>query len=100
MSLATPAATPAPTGCPSRRTSPTCRRRPPPRTCCARCDGKPPVARFKVELICIVDTLDRGILVYRDEKRALILPPCRLMHWAKRFFEWQYLRPYLKARHS
>jgi len=60
--------------------------------------GKPPVARFKPELICIVDTLDRGILVYRDEKRALILPPCRLFHWAKRFFEWQYLRPYRKAR--
>jgi sulfide:quinone oxidoreductase len=63
-------------------------------------DGKSPVARFKVELICIVDTLDRGILVYRDEKRALILPPCRLFHWAKRFFEWQYLRPYRKARHA
>jgi sulfide:quinone oxidoreductase len=63
-------------------------------------DGKPPVARFKPELICIVDTLDRGILVYRDEKRALILPPCRLFHWAKRFFEWQYLRPYRKARRA
>ena len=62
--------------------------------------GRPAVARFKVELICIVDTLDRGILVYRDEKRALLLPPCRLMHWAKRFFEWQYLRPYRKARRS
>jgi sulfide:quinone oxidoreductase len=60
--------------------------------------GKPPVARFKVELICIVDTLERGILVYRDEKRALMLPPCRLFHWAKRFFEWQYLRPYRKAK--
>jgi len=62
--------------------------------------GRPPVARFKVELICIVDMLDRGILVYRDEKRALILPPCRLLHWAKRFFEWQYLRPYRKARRA
>lgn len=57
-------------------------------------DGRSPVARFKVELICIVDTLDRGILVYRDEKRARLLPPCRLFHWAKRFFEWNYLRPY------
>jgi sulfide:quinone oxidoreductase len=60
-------------------------------------DGEPPSAQFKPELICIVDTLDRGILVYRDEKRALILPPCRLFHWAKRFFEWHYLRPYRKA---
>lgn len=60
--------------------------------------GKPPVARFKVELICIVDTLDRGILVYRNEKRAFMLPPCRLFHWAKRFFEWRYLRPYRKAK--
>jgi sulfide:quinone oxidoreductase len=60
-------------------------------------DGNPPSAQFKPELICIVDTLDRGILVYRDEKRALILPPCRLFHWAKRFFEWHYLRPYRKA---
>jgi sulfide:quinone oxidoreductase len=60
-------------------------------------DGQPPAARFKSELICIVDTLDRGILVYRDEKRALILPPCRLFHWAKRFFEWLYLRPYRRA---
>ena len=59
-----------------------------------------PSARFKVELICIVDTLDRGILVYRDEKRALMLPPCRLFHWAKRFFEWQYLRPYRKAKRT
>jgi len=62
--------------------------------------GKPSVAHFKPELICIVDTLDRGILVYRDEKRALILPPCRLLHWAKRFFEWQYLRPYRKAKRA
>jgi len=62
--------------------------------------GKPPVARFKVELICIVDTLDRGILIYRDERRALMLPPCRLFHWAKRFFEWQYLRPYRRTERT
>jgi sulfide:quinone oxidoreductase len=55
--------------------------------------GKPPAARFRPELICIVDALDKGILVYRDEKRAWVLPPLRLMHWAKRLFEWLYLRP-------
>ncbi|MCA1925785.1 MAG: FAD-dependent oxidoreductase [Thiobacillus sp.] len=59
--------------------------------------GHPPVARFKLELVCIVDTLDRGILVYRSEKHAIILPPCRLFHWAKSFFEWLYLRPYRKT---
>jgi sulfide:quinone oxidoreductase len=51
-----------------------------------------PTARFKPELICIVDTLDKGILVFRDEKRSIVLPPLRIMHWAKRLFEWFYLR--------
>lgn len=63
----------------------------------AALDGRPPTVRFKPELICIVDTLDPGILVYRDEKHALLLPPRRLFHWAKRFFEWLYLRPYRQA---
>jgi sulfide:quinone oxidoreductase len=60
--------------------------------------GLAPAARFHVELICIVDTLDRGILVYRDEKRAIVLPPLRFMHWAKRLFEWFYLRPLRAGR--
>jgi sulfide:quinone oxidoreductase len=54
--------------------------------------GQAPAAKFKPELICIVDTLDKGILVYRSEKHAMVLPPMRVMHWAKRFFEWLYLR--------
>ncbi|MEW5824293.1 MAG: FAD-dependent oxidoreductase [Pseudomonadota bacterium] len=49
---------------------------------------------FRWELICIIDSLDRGVLVYRDEKRAFVLPPCRLLHYAKRAFEQIYLRPY------
>lgn len=56
-------------------------------------DNKPATATFKVELVCIVDTLKSGILVYRDEKRAIVFP-CRLFHFAKRFFEWLYLRNY------
>ena len=55
-------------------------------------DGKPATARFKVELICIVDTIDKGILVYRDLKRSMLLPFSRVFHWAKRFFEGHYLR--------
>lgn len=57
-------------------------------------EGRPASARFKPELICIVDTLDKGILVYRNDKRALVLPPCRLMHWAKRAFERLYLHTF------
>ena len=53
--------------------------------------GQPAKARFKVELICIVDTLDKGILVYRDEKRSLLLPSLKLFHWAKQAFERHYL---------
>ena len=46
---------------------------------------------FKVELICIVDTLNKGILVFRNIKRTIVLS-CKLFHYAKRFFEWLYLR--------
>jgi len=48
---------------------------------------------FKTELICIVDTLNNGSLVYRDEKRGLMMkmPP---LHWAKLAFEKIYLRAY------
>lgn len=59
----------------------------------AELDGKPVENRFKVELICIVDTLDKGILVYRSEKRSIVFS-CRLFHWLKRVFEWWYLRAY------
>jgi sulfide:quinone oxidoreductase len=51
-------------------------------------------ATFKVELICIVDSVDKGTLVARTEKRALVLPSCRVFHWLKRGFEWWYLRQY------
>ncbi len=55
--------------------------------------GKPITATFKVELICIVDTLDKGILVFRNLKRTIVFPS-KLLHYAKRFFEWMYLRSY------
>ena len=59
----------------------------------AELDGKSVTETFKVELICIVDTLDKGILVFRDMKRTIVFPS-KLLHYAKRFFEWMYLRPY------
>jgi sulfide:quinone oxidoreductase len=44
--------------------------------------------------MCIIDSRDKGMLVSRTEKRSLLLPSTMLFHWAKRFFEWQYLRKY------
>jgi sulfide:quinone oxidoreductase len=49
---------------------------------------------IKVELMCIVDSLDQGMLVTRNERGGVMLPPLRAMHWAKRFFEQWYLRQY------
>lgn len=56
--------------------------------------GSIPTETFKHELLCIVDVLDKGILVKRTEEKSLMLPPLRLMHFAKRFFEFWYLRQY------
>ena len=60
----------------------------------AELQGAPADKTFRWELICIMDSLDKGILVYRDHKRTVILPPCRLLHWGKRLFEAMYLRSY------
>ena len=55
--------------------------------------GQPAMETFKVELVCIVDTLNKGILVFRNTSRTIVFP-CKLLHSAKRFFEWMYLRQY------
>jgi len=54
--------------------------------------GKPATEKFKVELLCIIDSLDKGMLVYRGEKRSMALPSMRSLHWAKKYFEKTYLR--------
>jgi sulfide:quinone oxidoreductase len=54
--------------------------------------GKQPAKRFRVELICIVDSRSDGMLVARNEKYNLVLPKLRLFHWLKRAFEWWYLK--------
>ena len=51
-------------------------------------------ATFKVELLCIIDALDHGTLVFRNAKRQILLPPSRAFHWAKRWFEGAYLNKF------
>ncbi|MBT7002450.1 MAG: FAD-dependent oxidoreductase [Candidatus Thioglobus sp.] len=57
-------------------------------------DGKSPSHTFKIELVCIVDSNNKGIFVSRTMKGGMMLPNCRLMHWAKQIFGWWYLRGY------
>jgi sulfide:quinone oxidoreductase len=58
--------------------------------------GREASHRFKTELICIVDELTTGTMVYRTPSRSLQLKGAP-MHWAKRLFEWHYLRGYRNA---
>lgn len=60
----------------------------------AEFSGQPPEHCFKVELLCIVDSNTKGMLVLRTPARTLFLPQCRIFHWLKRGFELWYLRPY------
>ena len=53
--------------------------------------GRPPRARPRPELLCVIDTLDAGTLVYRGARRSWMLPRTRLLHWAKKRFEARYL---------
>lgn len=60
----------------------------------AELDGKIPEKAFKVELLCIVDSLDSGMLIRRTPDSEMALPPLGLLHSAKTFFESWYLRKY------
>lgn len=64
------------------------------RNIAAELAGRPAAARFRTELSCIVDTLDGGVLVFRNERLNVVLPRMGLMHWVKRGFERYYLRGY------
>ena len=52
--------------------------------------GKEPTQIAPAELVCIVDSFDGGTLVYRTEKRKLLLR-ARLLHHAKLWFERRYI---------
>jgi sulfide:quinone oxidoreductase len=60
----------------------------------AELNGDVVSATFKVELVCIVDSNDKGMVISRTEKSNIMLPAMVLFHWAKRLFEWWYLRQY------
>ncbi len=60
----------------------------------AELNGQPANAIFKVELICIVDSNDKGMMISRTESKNIMLPGTILFHWLKRLFEWWYLRQY------
>jgi sulfide:quinone oxidoreductase len=53
--------------------------------------GLAPSYRFKPELVCIVDTLDAGMLVFRNARFNFVGPKLKVFHWLKRIFERHYL---------
>ena len=59
-------------------------------------NGKAASHTFKYELACIIDSNNKGTLAFRNEKRTIVIPPCRLLHTTKKVFEWMYLRDYRK----
>lgn len=56
--------------------------------------GKAASHTFKAELMCIVDSVSSGMLVARTSSKNIVMPPFVGFHWAKRAFEWAYLRKY------
>ena len=60
----------------------------------AELNGQSADATFKVELMCIVDSNNKGMMISRTESSNTLLPQTILFHWTKRLFEWWYLRKY------
>lgn len=60
----------------------------------AEIKGQPTNHTFKIELICIVDSSDKGMFIRRTESGSTLLPNLKLFHWAKRGFEKMYLQKY------
>lgn len=58
--------------------------------------GQPQTHTFRTELICIIDSLDSGVLVFRNERRNFQFRASPL-HWGKSLFEKRYLKPYRRA---
>lgn len=62
--------------------------------------GRAPTARVRHEIVCVLDDLDRGVFVYRDRRRQIVLPPLRAAHWLKLALERMFLRRYAPRRRA
>ena len=58
--------------------------------------GQPQMHTLRTELICIIDSLDSGVLVFRNERRNFQFRASPI-HWGKSLFEKRYLKPYRSA---
>ena len=56
--------------------------------------GRRADATFKIELVCIVDSNDKGMMISRTQQNNIMLPGSIVFHWLKRMFERWYLRKY------
>ncbi|MGD9917351.1 MAG: NAD(P)/FAD-dependent oxidoreductase [Paenirhodobacter sp.] len=56
--------------------------------------GDLPKTEFLVELICIMDSLDKGMIVFRRGNLNIVLPGMKPLHWLKQAFENHYLKAY------
>jgi len=56
--------------------------------------GRAPSHTYRAELMCIVDTHSSAMFVARTPKHNIVMPSFIGFHWAKRLFEWIYLRKY------
>jgi len=52
--------------------------------------GKEIVHTFRREFICILDTVDSGILIFQNASKCFAFQS-KMLHWAKRLFIWAYL---------
>lgn len=53
--------------------------------------GQSPTARLHERLVCVIDTVEGGIGVYRDNAHAAATPHGAPLHWAKRAVERRFL---------
>ncbi len=61
--------------------------------------GRAPSHKPRPELVCIVDSIDSGVLVWRSRQHNFMFAN-RWLHHAKRAFEWYYLRDLRAAEAS